>query len=224
MPTYPAGPPAQAAARLERAVGRPLSIAGFVIGAFALILQCALTIPARMALGHGLAEALVFYFSFFTILTNIGAVLVYGAQLFPGKLGRFATPLARGTVAVCIAIVGLVYAAVLAKIWAPQGLFWLCDVLLHYVAPVIYVLWWIFDGRNGALRWDDAPRILLFPLCYLAYALARGELTGLYPYPFLDAGTLGTTRAAVNAACVAILFFITSLIAIGFDRSAKLRS
>jgi hypothetical protein len=205
-------------------VDRLLAITGFAIGAFALILQFSLTIPARMQAGHGLAEALLFYFSFFTILTNIGTVLVYAARLSPGRFAFFATPLARATMAACITIVGLVYATVLAKIWGPEGLFWLCDVLLHYAAPAIYLVWWAVAGRNGALGWNHAPKMLIFPVSYLAYALARGQLTGLYPYPFLDAGTLGLSKVAVNAAAVAALFFIFSLIAIGFDRSVKPRS
>lgn len=220
----PGGLRAQPAARPERNVDKLLAISGFGIGAFALILQFALTIPARMEAGHGLGDAMVFYFSFFTILTNIGAALVYAARLFPGKLAFFATDLARATIAVCITIVGLVYATVLAKIWAPEGLFWLCDILLHYVAPVIYVLWWALAGRNGTLGWSHAPGMLVFPVSYLVYALVRGQITGLYPYPFLDAGSLGLSKVAVNAAAVAALFFTFSLIAIGFDRSVKPRS
>lgn len=219
-----AGPQAQQAARPEPAVDRLLAITGFGIGAIALVLQFALTIPARMEAGNGLAEALVFYFSFFTILTNICAVLIYAARLFPGRLNFFASQLSRATIAVCIAIVGLVYATVLAKIWAPEGLFWLCNVLLHYAAPVIYLFWWALAGRKGGLGWSDTPKMLVFPVAYLVYALMRGQLTGIYPYPFLDAGALGSSKVAVNAACVAALFFAFSLIAIGFDRYVKPRS
>lgn len=201
-----------------------LASTGFAIGVFALILQFALTIPARMAAGHGLTEALVFYFSYFTILTNIGAVLVYFARLFPGKLPFFATRMARAAIAVCIAIVGLVYVTVLAKIWAPEGLFWLCDVLLHYAAPAIYVIWWALVGRDGGLNWGHSPRMLVFPVAYLAYVLVRGQMTGLYPYPFLDAEALGLANAAMNAAAVAVLFLAFALIAIGFDRKFKSRS
>ena len=177
-----------------------------------------------MQAGHGLAEALIFYFSFFTILTNIGAMLTYAARLFPGNLAFFAKSLARATIAVCITIVGLVYATVLARIWAPEGLYWLCDVLLHYAAPVIYVLWWALSGRDGVLSWKQAPMMLVFPVSYLVYALVRGQLTGLYPYPFLDAAALGLSKVAMNAAAVAALFFAFSLFAIGFDRSVKPRS
>ncbi|MFZ1772906.1 MAG: Pr6Pr family membrane protein [Rhizobiaceae bacterium] len=200
---------------------KPLAITGFAVGAFAVILQFALTIPARMNAGRDLAEALVFFFSFFTILTNIGAVLVYAASLLRGRLSFFATPLARAAIAVCITIVGLVYATVLAKIWAPEGLFWLCDVLLHYAAPVIYALWWLTAGRSGTLQWSDAPRMLVFPVLYLVYAMMRGLLTGLYPYPFIDAAALGLGPALVNAAVVALVFLVFSFGAVALDRRLK---
>ncbi len=201
-----------------------LPIAGFVVGVVALTLQLAVTVPARMAAGFGPVEAVIFYFSFFTILTNIGAVLVYAATLSPGHVAPFAAPLARGTIAVCIAIVGLIYATVLARLWAPEGLFWLCNVLLHYAAPLIYILWWTLAGRDGSLKWNDAAMMLVFPVLYLVYALARGSVTGLYPYPFIDAGVLGWTKTLTNAAAVALLFFLFSSIAIGFDRFVKARS
>jgi hypothetical protein len=201
-----------------------LPIAGLMIGAFALILQFSITVPARMEAGFSLIDSIIFYFSFFTILTNIIVVLVYAAKIVPGRLAVFATPVARATMAICIAIVGLVYFAVLSKIWAPQGLFWLCDVLLHYAAPSIYVLWWTLAGRDGSLQWNNAAKMLAFPMLYLAFVLARGSLTGLYPYPFLDAYALGWTKTLANSAAVALLFFVVSLIAIGFDRFVKARS
>lgn len=84
----PGGLRAQPAARPERNVDKLLAISGFGIGAFALILQFALTIPARMEAGHGLGDAMVFYFSFFTILTNFGVALVYAAAC-SRKVGFF---------------------------------------------------------------------------------------------------------------------------------------
>ncbi len=201
---------------------RLLTIAGLAIGLFALLLQLWLTIPARMAAGHGVLEAIIFYFSFFTILSNMAAVGVYAGVLFPGKVklfDRLSGAIPHATVAVCITMVGLVYATVLAKIWAPEGLFWLCDILLHYAAPVIFVLWWMISGRSGTLRFTDAIKFLPAPILYLTYALVRGEITGTYPYPFLDVSALGSASVAVNCLGVALLFFLFSLLAVLLDRN-----
>jgi hypothetical protein len=205
-------------------MGKALATFGLALGSFAVLLQAGLTIPLRMANGHGFAEAVVFLLSFFTVLTNIAVVAVYAASLFSAQLGFLAKmnrPLARACVAACIAVVGLVYATVLAKIWAPQGLFWLCDVLLHYVAPLLYLLWWIGFGRDGSLRWSDAPNLLVAPLIYLAYAVIRGSLTGTYPYPFINVAALGVVKAAVNSLIVALAFLAASLLVIALDRILK---
>lgn len=191
---------------------------GFAIGGFAVSLQFFLTVTSRMTAGDSLFEALTFFFSFFTILINIAAFFVYAAHLFPGRFTLFASPLMRGTIAVAIAIVGLVYATVLAGIWAPEGLFWLCDTLLHYVAPLVYVAWWLFAGRGGTLVYANIPKMLAFPLVYCAYAVARGLLTGKYAYPFLDVDTLGSGKVLVNAAIVASLFLLFSIAAVAYDR------
>ncbi len=190
---------------------------GFAIGGFAVILQIFLTVNSRMAAGDSLFQALTFFFSFFTILINIAALFVYAAHLFPGRFTLFASPLMRGTIAVAIAVVGLVYATVLAGIWQPQGLFWLCDTLLHYVAPVVYVAWWITSGRSGTLAYADVPKMLAFPLVYCAYAVVRGLTTGRYAYPFLDVDTLGGGKVIINAIIVAALFLLFSIAAIAYD-------
>jgi hypothetical protein len=205
-------------------MGKALATFGLALGSFAILLQAGLTIPLRMANHHDLLEAVVFLLSFFTVLTNIAVVAVYAASRFPTRVGFLAkmnSPIARASVAACIAVVGLVYATVLAKIWAPEGLFWLCDVLLHYVAPALYLIWWVGFGRDGSLKWTDAHKFLAAPLLYLAYALIRGGLTGNYPYPFIDVAALGAAKAAVNCFFVALVFLAASLLAIAIDRFLK---
>ena len=41
------------------------------------------------------------------------------------------------------------------------------------------------------LRWKDAVAWLAYPGVYLVYILARGAVSGLYPYPFVDVNVLG---------------------------------
>lgn len=50
---------------------------GFIIAAAALLLQFGLTLTARLETGDNIVGALVFFFSFFTILTNLMVVAVY---------------------------------------------------------------------------------------------------------------------------------------------------
>lgn len=202
-------------------MGRFLQVAGLTIGLAGLVLQFCISIPASMEAGRSLLGSIIFVFSFFTILTNIGTVLVYTSLLSSNGyawLPAFAGSRVRAGVAVSITLVFVVYATVLSQLWHPQGLFLLCDVLLHYVTPVLFVLWWLIAGADGRTRWPDISWWLLYPLAYLIYALVRAPIAGEVPYPFLDVGKNGVTSVAVSALTVTGVFLMLCVVAIITDR------
>ena len=126
-------------------------------------------------------------------------MLVHISLLSPSGyawLPAFAGPRMRAGVAVSITLVFIIYATVLAQLWQPQGLFLLCDVLLHYVTPVLFVLWWLVAGADGRTRWSDISWWMAYPIAYLAYALARAPIAGEVPYPFLDVAKNGAASVA----------------------------
>lgn len=201
-------------------MSRFLQIAGLVIGLAGLVLQFCISVPASMEAGRSLLGSIIFVFSFFTILTNIGAVLVYTSLLSPtgyAWLPAFAGPRMRAGVAASIALAFIIYATVLANLWQPQGLFLLCDVLLHYVTPVLFVLWWLISGADGRTRWSDISWWILYPIAYLVYALARAPLAGEVPYPFLDVAKNGATSVAISAAAITGLFLVLCVVAVLAD-------
>ncbi|MER8373764.1 Pr6Pr family membrane protein [Mesorhizobium sp. M1338] len=201
-------------------MGRFLRIAGLVIGLAGLILQFCISIPASMEAGRGLLGSIIFVLSFFTILTNIGAVLVYTSLLSStgyAWLPAFAGTRMRAGVAVSIALVFIIYATVLAQLWQPRGLFLFSDVLLHYVTPVLFVLWWLISGADGRTRWSDISWWVLYPVAYLIYALARAPLAGEVPYPFLDVAKNGAASVAISAAAITGLFIVLGVVAILAD-------
>ncbi|RUT94027.1 hypothetical protein EOD23_34125 [Mesorhizobium sp. USDA-HM6] len=208
-------------------MGRFLQIVGLVIGLIALVLQFAISIPASMAAGRGLLGSIVFYFSFFTILTNVAAVLVHASLLSPAGYAwfpAFAGKRMRAGVAVAITLVFIVYATVLARLWAPEGLFFICDVLLHYVAPLIFVLWWLIAGADGSTRWRDISWWMIYPLAYLAYALIRAPFAGEVPYPFLDVAKNGAASVAIAALTITALFLGLCVLVVLVDHGiARLR-
>src|SRR5579862_8703012 len=111
-------------------------------------------------------EAVIRFFSFFTILTNILLVLGYSCPFLAAQsaVGRFfASASARGAALVYIVMVGAVYHLFLRQLYHPEGWAKLADILVHNAAPVLYVVFWLAFAAKAGLRWTDATRWLLFP-------------------------------------------------------------
>ncbi|MFI5445571.1 Pr6Pr family membrane protein [Polaromonas sp. UC242_47] len=193
--------PASTDPRASKAL-RSFAAAGALIGWAMLLLQLWLTVALVMAQGRSPAMALVLYFGYFTILTNLLAALVLSAfGAGPGFAGyRLATsPVAMTAVAGCITIVGAVYFLILRHLWQPQGAQFLADATLHYLMPLLFVLFWAWAAPARAVHWSDVPGLLVYPLAYLVYVFVRGEIVGLYPYDFVDVFKLGYRTALLNA-------------------------
>ena len=194
---------------------------GLAIGVCGLALQGWLTIPAAQANGMTLGGAIVFFFSFFTIQSNILIVAAYVAALSRGTspVARFfRRPAVLTGLGVYMLLVVAVYAAILRHLWHPTGLLKVADTLLHYVAPAMFLAYWGFGVAKGATSLRTIRTWLLFPLLYVAYALARGSATGHYPYPFLEVPMLGATAVLRNVAMLVGVFVALSLAMVGLDR------
>ncbi|WP_075996580.1 Pr6Pr family membrane protein [Salaquimonas pukyongi] len=169
-------------------MARLLQWIGFLTGLGGLVLQLALTIPASLEAGRSIAGSIVFFFSFFTVLTNILVMLAHAAALglAGNRLSLLQHPSIRAGLVAAIAMVGLVYFFILAALWQPAGWWQAADITLHYVTPLVFVGWWLIAGRGGTSTWRDPFVWLAWPLGYLAYALARAPIAGEVPYPFLN--------------------------------------
>jgi hypothetical protein len=118
---------------------------------------------------------------------------------------------------VAIILVGVVYVALLQGLRPLAGAHLLADVLLHKVVPVLTALWWLAFAPRGKLRWSSALWWAAYPLVYLAYVLARGQLDQKYPYPFLDVTRIGWTEAALNVGGIALGFILAGLALVWID-------
>ncbi|MEH2511764.1 hypothetical protein V1291_003118 [Nitrobacteraceae bacterium AZCC 1564] len=182
-------------AKLKRIAAACLALLGWA----ALVLQYVLLLQNIDALGLSTAEGTIRFFSFFTIQSNILVALVLTAfAIKSGPDEWLVHPFVRSAVAVYIALVGIVYFAVLRQLWAPKGAQWVADVVLHYAMPLGYLAFWLTCVRKAGLRWYDPLLWLIYPLFYLAFILVRGKLAGFYPYPFINVGTLGYAKVAFN--------------------------
>ena len=198
---------------------RAATLGGLVIGALALVLQFVLTLQLKLGQGAGLGYTLVFFFTYYTICTNIMLVLVYLSDLSPARwLAWWRSPVTRGMMAGAIALVGIFNHLLLAELQDLSGLRALCDTLLHYVAPVWFVLWWLLFEPKGKLRLADIPLMLLPTAIWLIWAMGRGAVIDEYPYPILDAGQLGYGAVALNCLFVLIGLVVIYLVVLALDR------
>lgn len=189
-------------ARFKRAGVAVLAAFGWV----ALVLQLILHIQVANGLGLSLTEALIRFFSYFTIQINILAALVLTAFALKASSDEWLVhPFVRSAIAVYIAMVGITYHTLLRHLWDPQGAQWVADMSLHTVMPAFYLMFWLACVRKAGLRWYDPLLWLIYPLFYLAFVLVRGRVSGFYPYPFIDAGALGYAGVAVNTAWLLIV-------------------
>ncbi|NHB76176.1 Pr6Pr family membrane protein [Rhodobacter calidifons] len=150
---------------------------------------------------------------YFTILTNLAVAALMGRI----ALGSGLSARVQGGLVLSILMVGLVYHALLARLWAPRGLAWWTDQALHSATPLLTLVWWLgFGDRRVGLH--DLPVWLGWPALYAVYALLRGAATGFWPYPFLDADRLGWAEVAGNLAGMVLAFAALGLVLIALAR------
>ena len=168
-------------------------------GVAAIVGQLVRTLSISASNGWPLVLTAVDFFSFFTILSNLGAaialttgaILIWrGSRVDPAW---FATLLAA--VSTYMLITGIVYNALLRNIPLPQGstVPW-SNEILHVWAPLFILLDVFFGPLRRRLSWRALWTIIAFPIVWVIYTLVRGPLvtdfrTGnpwWYPYPFLN--------------------------------------
>ncbi len=199
-------------------------VIGSVMGWFALLLQLYLIIVNRTA---SLPETIIRYFSFYTIQSNILVALCFTVLLLKPEsgLGKFFSKVTiRSAITVYITIVGIVYNVILRFLWAPTGWQKVADELLHLVIPLFFILYWMLFVPKEPLKWTDFFPWLIFPFLYCIYTLIRGSYAHYYPYPFMDADTLGLKTVLFNSLILTVAFSVMSLILIGIAKLSHKKS
>jgi hypothetical protein len=196
-----------------------------VLGWTALALQAWISVNRHIALGNGAAYGVMMYTGYFTILTNafcamVATSLALGPQA-SANWRWWRRPEMITAAAVSILLVGVVYHLLLRAIHHPTGLEYACNIALHYLVPPLFlVLWWRAVPR-GILQWRDAWVAFAFPAAYAVYVFARGEMAGVYPYPFFDVLKIGYGAALLNAAGLSVAFVVVGLAMVAAKRPAS---
>lgn len=168
----------------------------------AIVAQAIRTIGGAMDAGRDVATTITNFFSFFTILSNVGAVIVLAwAAVWFWMRGRGEASEPRGlslmlaSVSTYMIVTGIVYNTLLRGIDLPQGTtVWWSNEILHLVGPLFLLADVFLAPRRRCLGWGAIGVVLIFPLVWVAYTLLRGEHVvnpmnsehWWYPYPFLN--------------------------------------
>ncbi len=174
--------------------------------AAALLLQLVLVVIGASVLrpedDPGLAVRLLRLVSYFTIQSN-GLVLVASATLVrdPARDGA-AWRVIRLDAVTGIVVTGLVHWFLLRPILDLHGASALADTLLHVVVPIAATAGWVVLGPRGRISGRTVAYGLIWPAAWVLCTLAVGAVTGWYPYPFLDVGTLGVGPVALAVSAI----------------------
>jgi len=174
----------------------------------------AVQFSATYAAQQDVAATLWVLARFFTVLTN----LLVAVLMTLVAIRRRVSPFLLGGAALAIVLVGGVYMLLLQGLVELSGGAILADTLLHKVSPVAMSLWWLLFAPRKALKWSAPLWWSAYPLAYFAYAVARAQLDGRYPYPFMDVGKIGWAQTVVNAGGIAAVFVVVGLLLVWLDR------
>jgi hypothetical protein len=165
---------------------------------------------------HSPLSALWVMALYFTITTNVLVAVAFTAT----ALEHVLHPRLVAAVLLAIELVGVVYHLLLRNVPIVGGpAAHVANVFLHTSTPLLVLFFWMACAPKGQLRWMDAILWPLYPLVYLAYALVRGQHTGVYPYPFIDVTKIGMAASLRNSAWITAAFLVVSLLLILADRA-----
>lgn len=171
-----------------------------LIAAGSMCLQLFINTVELGSVAAGAAQML----RYFTILTNIAVMVMMGAI----ALGRRPARMLVLAMVVAIVMVGLVYHVALAHLLDPQGWEIVADQGVHSAVPVLSALWWLMFASVRKSDWRRLQWVLVWPLIYTAYVLVRGQMTGIYPYPFMDLNAISVPVMLRNLLVLVALFWL----------------
>ena len=216
-----------------------LRLIAVLLIAAAIIAQALRSIGGAISRNGDVATTAVNFFSFFTVLSNAGSVVVLAIVGIWGLRRRLTgeplpvgRAIALASVTTYMIVTGVVYNTLLRGIELPQGTTvpWSNEVL-HVIGPIFLLLDVLFGSTPARLPWRAVLAILVFPLLWVAYTLIRGPLvtnptTGAawwYPYPFLDPhvvnGYAGVLPYVLGIA-VALTAFGAGVVYVGHRRTS----
>jgi hypothetical protein len=115
-----------------------------------------------------------------------------------------------GCVIISTTITFLVYNIFLAPIYHPEGLNMIGNIALHYINPVLIIVFLVMYRNEYTFSMKDTLIWLLFPFFYLIFMVIYGSITSDYLYPFFQISEIGLLGFSIAILGLLGLFFLLS--------------
>ena len=154
---------------------------------------------------------LEWFYSFiaFTMQTNFIITIQFTLAILwhnkPESLKKIIGPL-KGAFTLYITITFVVFAILLSPFYQPTGWAAFSNLVLHYITPIAFIVDWVLTETKVRYQWNYLLYWMIYPLCYIIFAVIHGTFTGNYIYYFFDINTLGI---------LGFFLFVSILIAFG---------
>ena len=189
---------------------------------FALAFQLVLVVSGEAILVEddppGLVARDYRFFANFTIQSNALVAITSTVLARDPAEDRPGWRVARLAGLIGITVTGLVYFFLLRGLVELEGPNLVVDALLHMVVPVLAIAAWAWAGPRPRITWREAAYVLVWPLAWLVWTLAVGQVDGWVPYPFLDGDVEGWASVAVVSVGITMLFLALFALARWLDR------
>ncbi|WP_369026169.1 Pr6Pr family membrane protein [Qipengyuania sp. RANM35] len=198
--------------RSGRVVAGTISLAALA----AIVVQCNLNLERD---GSPLV-AFALLLRFFTLWANLAAGVLLGWVAARGRI-HAGIPFALAT---ALAIVAVVYWALLAADHHPIGWDRYTNQMHHTIVPLATIIWWAKFTRPVDAGWRSIPIVTIAPLAYTGFALTYGAISGFYPYFFLDVPKFGMAQVLVNLIGLAAAFMLFGALLLALRRLVSPRA
>lgn len=164
------------------------------------------------------------YFAFFTIQTamiNIVVTIAGGIMAFRLDRDTRLYSAIRASAFAYAIVTGVVYNLLLRDIPNADGYVgptW-ANEALHVWIPIYFALDWLLTPGRVRIAWSTLWLAVSYPLAWVGVTMVRAQLTGWYPYPFLDPnGPNGALGVVAYVAAIAAFIVLLAAIAVVINR------
>jgi hypothetical protein len=157
-----------------------------------------------------LATRLLRFFSYFTVQSNLLVLAAAITLVIRPDRDGVCWRVLRLDALLGITVTGVVFATLLSGLVQHHGIGTWINAGFHQFSPVWTMLGWLLLGPRPRIDARTIRWAFVWPVAWLAYTMVHGAITGWYPYPFLNADTLGYGRVAITLAIILVAALATA--------------